>query len=243
MQTWVLISVCAAPIFILLVIFIARAYANALVEKRITQYQTDNIARHLDEVRSIYRDIRGWRHDFHNHIQTMKACRALGQDDRLDAYLSGLDDDLARVDTLLRTGNVMVDAMLNSKLSLASSRGIRVNAKAVVPSNIAIAEIDLCIILGNLLDNAIEAAQAVPDDSSRILRIYIDVKRDQLYISITNASAARTKRVGTRFISTKGEHRGFGLSRIDRIVKKYQGYLKRRDEDGAFTTEILLPLT
>lgn len=76
--------------------------------------------------------MRGWRHDYHNHIQMMKAYRALGQDDRLDVYLDELEQDLKGFDVLIRSGNVMIDAVLNSKLSLAKSHGIAINAKAVV---------------------------------------------------------------------------------------------------------------
>ena len=70
--------------------------------------------RHVAEVENLYRQMRGWRHDYHNHIQMMKAYRALGQDDRLDVYLDELEQDLKGFDVLIRSGNVMIDAVLNS---------------------------------------------------------------------------------------------------------------------------------
>ena len=89
------------------------------LDKRIAAYQNELVSRHADEVQTIYREMRMWRHDYHNHIQTMKACLAMGQTDKLADYLETLDRDLEDVDTILRTGNFMVDAILNSKLSLA----------------------------------------------------------------------------------------------------------------------------
>ena len=99
--------------------------------------------------------MRGWRHDYHSHIQTMLALT--DKPEEIREYLLGLNQDLTTVDQVLKTGNVMLDAILNSKLSLIKSKGIRVNAKAVVPAQLQISSIDLCIIIGNLLDNAMEA--------------------------------------------------------------------------------------
>ena len=76
----------------------------------------------------------------------------------------------------------------------------------------------------------------------RMIRVYMDMKNTQLYISFTNFTAGRKlQKVGSRFRSTKGEGHGFGLVRIDAIVERLEGYLSRNSEDGAFTTEILLP--
>ncbi len=212
-----------------------------LIERRIAAYQNELLEKHVAEVENIYRQMRGWRHDYHNHIQTMKALSD-GANPQLDAYLNALDADLTQVDTILKTGNVMVDAILNSKLSLAARRGIAINAKAFVPKDMAIADIDLCVMLGNLLDNAIEACAQVADEDARFLRLYIDVMKDELYVSVSNATAGERRRLGSRFLSTKGGSHGFGLLRVDRLVDKYGGYLNRQHEEGVFATEIMLPL-
>lgn len=211
------------------------------IDRRITAFQNDLMAKHVTEVENIYKQMRGWRHDHHNHIQTMKAYRSLEQNDKLDDYLTFLDADLSSVDTLIKSGNVMVDAILNSKLSLAKAHKITINAKAVVPINLMISEIDLCVIIGNLLDNAIEACLRSDDECKRFIRVYMDLKRDSLYLSVTNTSS-ETKKHGSQYISVKGENHGFGLMRVDKIVDKYAGYIKRHDEDGAFTSEVMLPL-
>ncbi|HJA31931.1 MAG TPA: GHKL domain-containing protein [Candidatus Eisenbergiella pullicola] len=211
------------------------------MDKRISAYQRELIETHYREVDNMYRQIRGWRHDYRNHIQTMKAYAAEGDWEAIRRYLDLLDEDLTSVDTAVKTGNPMADAILNSKISLANSKKIRVIADAHIPVKLKSSEIDLCCILGNLFDNAIEASEKLPEDQ-RVIRVYMDMKNTQLYISFTNFTAGKKlKKEGKLFRSTKGEGHGFGLVRIDAIVERLDGYISRNSEDGAFTTEILLP--
>ena len=211
------------------------------IDRQLAAYQRELIDTHYREVENMYRQIRGWRHDYRNHIQVMKALAANGDLDGLKAYLDKLDTDLNTVDTVIKTGNAMADAILNSKISLAKSRHIPVQADAHIPVKLRMSELDLCVILGNLFDNAIEASLALPEDQ-RLIRVYMDMKGTQLYISFTNFTASRKQaRVGRLFPTTKGEGHGFGLVRIDQIIDRLDGYLSRNSEDGAFTTEILIP--
>lgn len=216
-------------------------FLSKKIEKQISAYQSELIETHYREVENMYRQIRGWRHDYRNHIQTMKAYAAAGDLEAIRQYLDLLDDDLTTVDTVIKTGNPMTDAILNSKISLAKSRHIPVVADAHIPVKLKSSEIDLCCIIGNLFDNAIEASMKLPEDK-RLIRVYMDMKNTQLYISFTNFTAGKKmEKQGGLFRSTKGEGHGLGLVRIDAIVERLDGYLSRNSEDGAFTTEILLP--
>ena len=214
---------------------------SKLIDRRIASYQRELIETHYAEVENMYKQIRGWRHDYRNHIQTMKAYAALGDLNSIKTYLDALDTDLSTVDTVIKTGNAMADAILNSKISLAKSKNITVIADAHIPLALKISELDLCVIIGNLFDNAIEASLKLPEEK-RIIRIYMDMKNTQLYISFTNfTSAKKLDKINGIFRTTKGDGHGFGLLRIDNIIKRLDGYLSRNSEDGAFTTEILLP--
>ena len=211
------------------------------IDRQIGVYQRELIETHFAEVENMYRQIRGWRHDYRNHIQSMKAYAASGDMEAIREYLDKLDTDLATVDTVIKTGNAMTDAILNSKISLARSRQIPVKADAHIPVVLRISELDLCVILGNLFDNAIEASLQLPPEK-RLIRLYMDIKGTQLYISLTNFTAGKKlPKVGGRFRSAKGEGHGFGLVRMDAVIERLGGYISRNSEDGAFTTEVLLP--
>lgn len=217
------------------------AFFSKQIDKRIAAYQSDLIKTHYAEVENMYRQIRGWRHDYKNHIQTMKAYAANADIDAIKAYLDLLDADLSTVDTVIKTGNAMADAIFNSKISLAMSKDIPVDARAHIPLALKTYELDLCVIIGNLFDNAIEASLALPAEK-RMIRVYMDMKNTQLYISFTNFTASgKLKKESGRFKTTKGAGHGFGLVRIDNIIERHGGYISRNSEEGAFTTEILLP--
>lgn len=212
------------------------------VDKRLSAYQRDLIDIHYREVDTMYRKMRGWRHDYRNHIGVMKTLMRSGNIKELGEYLDMLESDLNTVDMVVKTGNPMADAILNSKLALAAEKHVPVKTSVQIPVKLGIPELDLCVILGNLLDNAIEASQTLPE-KERMVRVYMDIKETRLYISITNLCAGKKmKKTDGRFLSQKGDGHGFGLIRIDSIVERYGGYVTRNSEDGAFTTEILLPL-
>ena len=116
-------------------------------------------------------------------------------------------------------------------------------AKAIVPHSLPLSEVDLGIIVGNLMDNAMEACLKIEEEEKRFLRVYIDVLKGQLYIYVMNSVGEKPQKRGRLYLTTKdSRNHGFGLMRMDRVVAKYHGYLDRQNEEGVFATEVLLPL-
>lgn len=210
---------------------------NKLIEKRVAAFEKEIMQKYYAEVENMYSRMRGWRHDYRHHIQTMKVYAANSNMEDIEKYLEMLDSDLTSVETVVRTGNQMADAILNSKLSLAAKKKIQIKAEAKVPVALTISAVDLCIVIGNLFDNAMDACMELPPEK-RLIRIYMEMKGTYLYISIINTTNRQKKH---NFYTAKGTGHGFGLARIDTVVKKYDGYITRASEDGAFSTEILLP--
>lgn len=210
-------------------------------ESSTERFQQEVLSRQYDEIRGIYLDMRGWRHDYHNHLQVMKADLAAGHLDKLSAYLDDLERDLDRVDTYVKSGNLMVDAILNSKLSLAEKGGVGVTCKAVVPESLTVDDVDLCVILGNLLDNALESCEKLPA-SERWLRVYLAARGAQLYVSIQNSAVEDPSFNARNYISEKRGNHGLGMKRVAAVVDKYEGFLNLANEPGIFAAEVSLPL-
>ncbi len=217
-----------------------------LVDRRIERFQSELIEKQVREIQNMYRQVRGWRHDYRNHINNMKIQLSQENYDGLSDYLNELADDLDTVDTVIKTGNVMADAILNSKLNVAEKMNVQLNVKANVPEMLPMSDVELCSVLGNMLDNAVEACGTLPEEE-RFMRVYIGKLKGQLYLSVQNSAGKVRKEKGS-YLSTKEDAssstklHGYGLFRIDRVAKKYGGYVNRQNEEGIFATEIMIPL-
>lgn len=206
---------------------------------KLVEYQTEQSEKHLNEVRSIHKEMRGYKHDFHHHLQALKGQLEAGEVDRALAYIEQLDNQLMNVDTLLKTGNVSLDAILSAKIAQAKAENIAVTVKANVQDALTISDLELSIIIGNLLDNAIEACRTVTGE--RFIRIFISMKGTMLYFSMLNAAGAKKKKTGSLFATHKDGVHGFGLRRAEAILEEHGGWVKYNSEDGAFTSEFLVP--
>lgn len=211
-------------------------------EKRILEYQRKAMEKQVAEVNEIYLTMRGWRHDYHNHLQKLSAHLQEGQIEEAKKYIGELGESLDNIKTKYQTGNVSLDAILNSKLSIVEKEKIAINCKVEIAENLTVSDIDLCILLGNLIDNAVEACRVIPEESERFLRIYMCIRKQQLYISVSNATNEVIRKLDAEYISKKRGDHGHGLKRINIVVDKYGGFIKRANEPGVFATEIMLPL-
>ncbi|RNE27739.1 sensor histidine kinase [Lacticaseibacillus paracasei] len=199
------------------------------------------MAQYSQEVQELYANMRGWRHDYHDHLQALKAYLDNQNTQAARAYLDELEDKLDEVDPLVHSGNAMLDAIVNAKLTLAERLHIPVNEKVIVGSTPLIKDVDLVVILGNLLDNAIEAISEQPAGEPRQLRLYIGIVKQQFYISVTNTRPA-DQEIDYQYASPKSDKRGLGIRRVNKLVAKYNGMINRQYEASVFVTEIAIPI-
>ena len=235
----ILVAFCAAVVSVILTVLILKNK----YDRRLSDFQDSVLKKQRDEVQNIYQTMRAWRHDYHNHMQSIKAMLEMGKKAELSEYLDNLEKDLDSIDIAIRTGNVGLDAILSSKVSIARKNNIEVNCTAKVPADLKISDVHLCAIVGNLMDNAIEACEKISAGSKpRFIRVYIGLFKSQLYISVTNSTCEKHRKRLSELVTSKlGEH-GFGLRRIDKLAEKYDGYVNRKNEPGVFATEVMLPL-
>lgn len=210
-----------------------------LILKELEQYENALTDRQFEEIRHIYQEMRGWRHDYRNHMQTLLGYVKNKEWDACKKYITQLNEDLSDIDHVIKTGNIMADAVVNSKVSLARAKEIPMDITVQIPEEMPISDVEFSVLFGNLMDNAIEACEKLPNKEERFLRVYIGMFRKQFYISVTNSTGEKVRR--NTYVSLKGEGHGFGLYRMDKIVKKRGGYLNRKNEPGVFATEIMLP--
>ena len=198
-----------------------RLLIKTYYEKSTEAYQNKLVKNQIEEVNNVYMTMRGWRHDYHNHMQSLKAYLAMDDISEAKVYLDKLETDLDDINLLFDTGNI--------------------DYKATVPKETTVTDIDLCVVIGNLIDNAVESCEKVPKEQ-QFIRLYIGQFKEQLYISVSNATNETVRKLDEEYITHKRGDHGHGLKRINLIVEKYDGFINRKNEAGVFVTEIMLPL-
>ena len=155
-------------LFVLIAVLISVTVTIIVLKKkydrRLSDFQDSVLRKQRDEVQNIYQTMRAWRHDYHNHMQSIKALIEMDKMKELSEYLDNLEKDLDSIDIAIRTGNVGLDAILSSKVSIARKNDIEVNCTANVPQDLTVSDVHLCAIVGNLMDNAIEACEKMKKD-------------------------------------------------------------------------------
>lgn len=223
-------------LFFVLTLFTRKRFADT-TEKQVA----DALLAYSEEVQATHLQMRSWRHDFHNHLQSMKYLQQQGKTAELTKYLDELEESLKSVDTMVKSGQVSVDAILNSKLSLAKAARIDLDVTVYPLPELGISDIDLTGLLGNLLDNAIEACEKIPEEE-RFIRLYLDCMGEQLYLSIQNSAKQELNFNERNYISEKRGRHGLGMKRVALVVEKYNGVLNLQNEPGIFAAEVTLAL-
>ena len=236
MEWYAVLSIVVLDLFLLVAL---SCLIVALYEKSVSRNQSKIFLKQVEEVHALYQEMRGWRHDYHNHLQLLKSYLAEGNLQKAEQYIEELEGNLRSIRLLSETGNFPVDGILNSKLTIALKKGIRIDYTLHVPKTISVSDLDLCIILGNLLDNAIESAERTKDP---FIRLYLGTFQQQFYISCTNSTMETVRKIDSEYVSKKRGNHGHGLKRIDSAVARNNGFVNRKNEPGVFATEILLPI-
>lgn len=229
------LSLCAFATLVSLLFSVAsKKYfsdINKLLEKQI---QTQ-ISYYEDRERT-YAEIRRFKHDYINHINCIRSMLKAERYDEISEYLGNITDMLPAGELSFNTGNFISDAILSDKQNSVREENIIIKFDGTIPTSIN--EADLCIILGNAIDNAIEASRAF--DGEKSISIYGGFSHGYFILTVTNPT--RNSASGNGFIpfTTKpdsSEH-GFGLMNIKSVVDKYDGYMKIDNKDNMFTLSL-----
>jgi len=189
----------------------------------------------------MYSDMRQWRHDYKNHLLTLQSIIESGNTERSIEYLTQMLGEPLRFDNILNIGNSILDSIVSAKLSYANSHDIDITVKAVYPDSLAVSDADLCSIVGNLLDNAIEACERMKE-GKRFIDFSIDTKKKMCILTIRNSFSVIEFKNGCYISSKVGLYHGQGIRHIDELVAKHQGHVLREHSNGVFVTQIMLPL-
>lgn len=208
-------------------------------QRDVYREQTDHYRNQLEVIEESGRRLRALRHDMKNHILHLSAQLRQGHHEDALRYLEAMERELLNPAEYVRTGNREVDSLLNYKLQKAEQVLEKVESDINVPVELAAKSFDINVILGNLLDNAIEAAQ---ESEGKWLKLALRADRGVFLIHIANSCGSLPKRRGRGFFSTKkdaGEH-GIGLQNVRRMVERQNGNMEFRYGEEEFAVEVML---
>ena len=187
-------------------------------------------------------NLRRFRHDYRNHMIVINAFLESGNTQRAREYINAMNADINNVLNKISTGNMVADALINNKAVLAAADGNKIKFTGQFPKY-GIADDDVCTLLANALDNALEAVQKIEDES--VIRVDATVKNRFFVLTVTNPVLEDVKIGKNNTIKTtkanRNEH-GIGTKNIQKVVKKYNGALDLECENKIFSFSVRLTL-
>lgn len=179
-------------------------------------------------------------HDLKHQI---RAIRGASRED-IEKYLEEMEDSIQIYESIVKTGNEVLDTILTEKSLYCRERGITVSCVADGSQMDFINTVDLYAILGNAIDNAIEAVEKFRHEEKRQIDVLIHRQQNFLVINIINPIKGNLTYEEELPVTTKEDkqYHGFGLRSMRYLVKKYDGFLTVSEEDGCFSLKILIPI-
>lgn len=238
--------VVVALLFLLTINFIAFYLYDALGkyyveenERQLLIQQNEAYSRQFELIQQSQQSIRMIRHDMKNHMMTLNSLMAIGDRQELFEYMKKINANIETETAHVDTGNHYVDSILNYKIEEAIRAGAQVKVEIHIPDKLNIQAFDLNVIIGNLMDNAIEGSREV-EDKKITFEMVLD--RSMLFIKVQNHYDGQLNRRKGEFLSTKGNEklRGIGLRSVQSAVSNYDGTMDVETKDGLFEVTILL---
>lgn len=196
--------------------------------------------KHLSEKQMVIDEVRRVKHDMKNNMIYLQNLLKANPEEAEKYLEKFIGKTTKKTDEFSKSGNFSIDSMLNYKNMIAKSKGLSLILEEQTPINLPYENSDLCVILGNLLDNAIEAAENSENKEIDVRIVYV---KNKLKITVKNYYTGKIKKdTGGNFISTKSDtkNHGIGLQSVTRIVDAYGGVMEVRTDHSVFQVDIII---
>lgn len=222
---------------------------NELGKAQAKQSKTDrelqDVLLEYDKWHALETKIREWDHNQKYRLASLESYLDTGDLPGLRNQLTKMRNDVQAhlSETISLTGNRVVDAMLHSKSEICQNEGITFDLETAPISSMAISDLDLSILVGNLLDNAIEACARLESGRERAISVRIGQTGDTFRFHIRNTSNGQYRYKGQYLSTTKhGEDHGLGLKSVQQIVKRVRGILQVQPKEMEFRVDVFIPM-
>lgn len=193
-------------------------YERVLLHQRNKAYLNE-----LDLIKTSNENFRRLKHDLKNHILVLESMVDNNELEKIQNYLRNMQNEFYVKGNYVSTQNLSLDSIVNYKLQKAEELGADIKVDINYPENLDIEEFDITIILGNLLDNAIDS---IKECQNKFIELNINVERGLLFINIKNSTIKVNNSKDLKLWKTNkcnSENHGFGLKQIKKIIDKNNG--------------------
>ena len=238
----VLLSIITFIIFMLIIIEIKRRRIlrdniSILEKQMVMQHNYYNgIKRYQEETRRI-------NHDIKNHLNIINRLIIKKEYDHAKNYVNNINKKMIEDEIAIVSNNKIIDAILFNKIETCKSKNIKFDLDIKLPEKINIDDFDICVLYGNLLDNAIEACERIEDNNQeKYIKLKIIIKGDYLFINIKNNNNKNLDLKCEKLLTSKKDkdNHGIGLVNIKRTVEKYNGSMKVCCLNKCFNVSIIV---
>lgn len=246
----VLPSMVTFSILLLFNIIILEIYSkiseNFIMEKEKAIYtqQINIMAINIEEQKKVMENFHREKHDWINELIALK--NEIEYENK-DVVLQNIDRIIQNCqfgEAISDTGNKCIDALINVKYTTAKEKGIDFILKIFIPEELPINQCDMGIVLGNILDNAIEATEKC-NSSAKKIEIIMGIKKEALVLVVKNPLAGSLKRnKDGKLLSTKEDSKrhGYGINSVIKVARKYNGDVIIEEEGGEFVITVTMNL-
>lgn len=237
--TWVILSMVL--LFSLLFYRLNRQREMELEIARLKQEQSEILERDYQGLRRTYESNAKLYHDLHNHIEAIYQCLIQGNMQEAVRYCEDLRTPMREISQRVWTGDKALDCLISSKMAVAEQGQIKTKVNIEYPHNTNIRSVDLTTILGNLLDNALEAADTAPEEL-RFLNLTIRRINTMLIIKVENGYGHAPAEKGGKLTTSKSDKdsHGWGLKSVQTAADRYDGVITTDYKDGVFQSVVTL---
>lgn len=237
--TWIILSMVL--MFSVLFYRLSRQREMELEIAQLKQDQAEILERDYRALSRTYADNAKLYHDLHNHIETIYQCLTQGDIPEAVRYCEDLRTPVREISQTVWTGDKALDYLISSKMAMAEQAHIKTKVNIEYPRNTNIRSVDLTTILGNLLDNALEAAQTAPE-GLRFLNLTVRRINAMLIIKVQNGYGHAPMQENGRLLTSKMDKafRGWGLKSVQTAADRYDGTISTDYKDGVFQSVVTL---
>lgn len=198
------------------------------------------LEKNYDSISDLYASNAKLYHDLNNHLNVLYQLLENGNSDEAKMYINEISKPISALEKITWTGMDVVDVVINSKLQAMNEKGIRADINVEFPANTGILSNDMCTILANILDNAIEAAENV--EGERFISLIIRRINHFIMIKVTNPYQGTRSKFGDSLATTKKDKNmhGWGFASVRSTVEKYNGTFEYDMEENLFIVNIIL---